>query len=160
MSRSSNDDVAEIDADAEFDAALLGDTFVAHCHLALQFDRAAHRIDDAGEFDQEPVAGGLDDAAAMLSDLGLRHFAAQRRQCRVRALLVLAHQPRIASNIGRQHRRQPALDTLSPGAHYGDGTAVSPFTLVLGRAATHRTSRATSGLSVGGSRRPDPLLYQ
>src|SRR6266446_4510810 len=67
-----NDDVAEIDADAELDAALLGDAVIAQCHFALQFDRARHRIDDAGEFDQQPVAGGLHDAAAMLGDPGVR----------------------------------------------------------------------------------------
>jgi hypothetical protein len=31
----------------------------------------------------------------------------------MRVLLVLAHQPGIARNIGHQHRRQPALDPLS-----------------------------------------------
>ena len=70
-----------------------------------------------GELDQEAVAGGLDDAAAMLGDLGIEHLAAQRLQRRVRTLLVLSHQPRIAGDIGRQDRRQPPLDALSPGSH-------------------------------------------
>ncbi len=121
-----DDDVAEIDADAELDTALLGDTVIAQRHLALQLDRAAHRIDDARKFDQQPVAGGLDDAAAMLGYLGLRQVAAQRRHCRVRALLVLAHQPRIARDICCQDRRQPALDAFSPGAHGNDASAISP----------------------------------
>jgi hypothetical protein len=37
-----DDDVAEIDADAERDAAFPVDAVIAQCHLALQFDRAAH----------------------------------------------------------------------------------------------------------------------
>ena len=37
---------------------------VALGHLALHLDRAAHRIDDAGELDEHAVAGRLDDAAA------------------------------------------------------------------------------------------------
>jgi hypothetical protein len=111
-----DDDVAEIDADAELDARCLRDAVIAQCHLALQFDRAAHCIDNAGKLDQEPVAGGLDDAAAMIGDLGVRYFASHRRQRRVRALLVRAHQPRIARDIGRQDRRQPALDAVS-GSH-------------------------------------------
>jgi hypothetical protein len=55
-----DDDVAEIDADAELDAALVGEPVIAQRHLALQFDRAVHRIDDAGKLDQQPVTGGLD----------------------------------------------------------------------------------------------------
>jgi hypothetical protein len=112
------DDVAKIDADAKLDAAFLGDAVIAQRHLALQFDRAAHCIDDARKLGQQPVAGSFDDATAMLGDLGVRHFAAQRRQGSVRALLVLAHQPRIAHDIGRQDRRQPTLDALSlPSIH-------------------------------------------
>jgi len=42
---------------------------VAQRHLALHLDRAAHRVDDAGELDEQPVAGGFDDAPAMLLDL-------------------------------------------------------------------------------------------
>jgi hypothetical protein len=73
-----DDDVAEIDADAKLDAALARDTVIAQRHLALQFDRAAHRIDDAREFDQEPVAGGLDDAPAMLGDFRISELAVDR----------------------------------------------------------------------------------
>jgi hypothetical protein len=65
-----DDDAAQIDADAELDAALLWDIVIAQCHFALQRGCAAHRIDDAGDLDQEPVAGRFDDAAAMLGNLG------------------------------------------------------------------------------------------
>ena len=41
----------------------------------VQFDRAAHRIDDAGKLGKEAVAGGLDDAAAMPGDLGVNDFS-------------------------------------------------------------------------------------
>jgi hypothetical protein len=54
--------------------------------------------------------------------------APQRGQYRVRALLVFAHQPRGAGDIGRQYRRQPAIDAPSPGVHGGDATAISLFT--------------------------------
>jgi hypothetical protein len=108
---------------------LLGDTAIAQRHLALQLHRATHSVDDAGEFDQEPVARDLDGAAAMPGDLGVRDVVAPRGQCRVRALLVRAHQLRIARDIGRQHRRQSPLDALSPGVHGADATAISPFTM-------------------------------
>src|SRR5262245_50453182 len=53
-----DDDVAEIDADAELDAALRWHALIAQRHRALPFEGVAHRVDDAGELDQEPVAGG------------------------------------------------------------------------------------------------------
>jgi hypothetical protein len=44
---------------------------------SLHLDRAAHHVDDAGELDQEPIAGGLDDAPAVLLDLGIGELAPQ-----------------------------------------------------------------------------------
>src|SRR5260221_250486 len=58
-----DDDVAEIDAHAHLDAPVDRNVGVALGHAALHFDRAAHRIDNAGKLDQDAVAGGLDDAA-------------------------------------------------------------------------------------------------
>jgi hypothetical protein len=63
-----DNDVALMDADAKFDAFGRRDVGVAFGHCALHSHGVAHRIDDAGEFDQHPVAGRLDDAALMLSD--------------------------------------------------------------------------------------------
>ena len=113
---------------------------VAQRHLALHLDRAAHRVDDAGELDQQAVAGGLDDAAAMLGDLGVDQFAAERLQRRERAFLVRAHQPRVAGDIGRQDRRQPPLDPLSPRVHDGDASAIRSFTIAPGSVAAGRAS--------------------
>jgi hypothetical protein len=56
----------------------------------------------------------------MLGNLGVDQLAPDRLQRRERPLLVLAHQPRIARDIGRQHRRQPPLDPLSLGIHHRD----------------------------------------
>jgi hypothetical protein len=75
-----DDDVAEIDADAELDAALFRDTVIAQCHRALQRDSAAHRIDDAGELDEEPVAGRFDDPPAIFRYRRVRQLAADRLQ--------------------------------------------------------------------------------
>ena len=73
---------------------------VALGHRALHFDRATHRIDDAGEFNQHAVAGGLDDAAAVLLDLVIDQLMAHRFEAFERTFLVRPHQPRIAGNIG------------------------------------------------------------
>ena len=66
-----DDDVADMDADAEFDPEVRGHVDIALGHCALDFHRAAHRIDSAGELDQHAVAGGLDDAAAVRGDPGI-----------------------------------------------------------------------------------------
>ena len=85
---------------------------IALGHAALDFDRAAHGIDDAGELDQHAVAGGLDDTAGMLGDLGIDQFAAMRLQSRERAFLVVADQPAVAGDIGREDGRQPPLNAI------------------------------------------------
>ena len=64
---------------------------VAGDHLALQLDRTAHRVDDAGELDKEAVARRLDYTTPMLGDFGIAELTADRTQRRERALFVLAH---------------------------------------------------------------------
>ena len=58
-----DDDVADIDADAELNAAAFRNISVALAHLALDFGGAGNRIHHARELDQHAVAGQLDDAA-------------------------------------------------------------------------------------------------
>ena len=65
-----DDDVAEVDADAEDEAPRRAACPVAPRHASLEVDGAAHRVDDALEFDQHAVAGGLDDAALALAIAG------------------------------------------------------------------------------------------
>src|SRR5207248_6443551 len=65
------DDVAEVDADAELDAALRRQAFVALGHAALDVKRAAQRVDHAAELRQQAVAGVLDDASAVPGDAGI-----------------------------------------------------------------------------------------
>jgi len=64
-----DDDVAEIDPDPETDPAVLGCGGLAVNHRPLQFGRTAHRVDDAREFRQHPVASVLDDPTVMPADL-------------------------------------------------------------------------------------------
>src|SRR5712664_2828689 len=78
-----DDHVAEIDADAQFDAFVRPDARVPLAHRLLHRDRAAHRIDDAGKLHQQAVAGGLGprvkpgDATVVLGDLRIDELAAQ-----------------------------------------------------------------------------------
>ena len=81
-------------------------------HAALNLDGAAHRVDDAGELHQQAVAGGLDDATAVLVDLGIDEFAPMRIPLGERALLVRTHKATVAGDIGRENGREPSRHAL------------------------------------------------
>jgi hypothetical protein len=68
--------------------------------------------DDASELDQRAVACQLDDAAAMLGDLGLDDLLAQCFEPGVRAGLVLAHEPTVADHVGGEDRGELAFELL------------------------------------------------
>jgi hypothetical protein len=66
MSCSSANDIPEVDPDAEFDPLLRRGVHVALGHPPLHLNCATHRVNDALEFDQHPVAGVLYNPAAIL----------------------------------------------------------------------------------------------
>ncbi len=81
-----------------------GDPCVALDHAVLHFDRAAHRVDHAAEFDDAAVAGALDDAAMVHGDGRIDQVAAERPQPRQRPVLVGPGEPAIADDVGHQDR--------------------------------------------------------
>jgi hypothetical protein len=103
-----DDHVAKIDADAQFDAGVSTDAGVPLGHRLLHRDGAAHRINDARKLDQHAVAGGLDDAAAMLGYLRVDELMAQCLEAFERAFFVRSHQPRVARHIGGEDRGETA----------------------------------------------------
>ena len=112
ISTSIDDDVTDVDADAEFDSLLLRHINVSLCHAALYFDGTARRIHDACELDQHSIARGLDDAAVMLFDLLVDELTSMCLQLRECALLIGAHQPAVACNVGCENSCQPPLYAL------------------------------------------------
>src|SRR5262249_22964753 len=76
-------------------------TLVTQCHLALQDDRALHRLDDAGELGQQTVAHQLEDAAMVAGDLWLEQILAMGSQAGECPSLVLLHKAGVADYIGR-----------------------------------------------------------
>ena len=109
------DDVAEMNADAELDAALRRQPGVALDKAVLDLDRAAHRVDHAAEFDEASVAGALDDATMMHSDGRIDQVAAQRAKSGERAILVGAGEPAVADDVRDQDRRDfPGLAHGAP----------------------------------------------
>jgi hypothetical protein len=52
-------------------------------------------------FHQHAVAGGLDDAASMLSNLAVDKFLTMNLELAQRTFLVDTHQPTISGDVGR-----------------------------------------------------------
>ena len=93
------DHIAQMDADAELDAALGRKAGVALDHAVLHLDGAAHGVDHAAEFDENAVAGALDHAAVMHGDGRVDQVAAQRAQPRQRAILIGARETAISDHV-------------------------------------------------------------
>ena len=108
-----DDDVSQMDADAELDPLGLGYLRVLVSHAALNFDGASRCIDGTGKFDQHTVASGLDDAAAMFGDCGVDKRFSESLQLRQRAFLVGTNQAAITGDIRRQDSRQSPLYGLA-----------------------------------------------
>ena len=83
-----DDDVADVDADAEFDPLILRHRSVLLGHAALDFNGAAYCIDGAGKLDQHAVAGRLDDAASMGGYRGINEGLSDSLQPGQSAFLV------------------------------------------------------------------------
>jgi len=133
-----DDHIAEIDADAQFDAVVGADTNVPLGHRLLHRDRAPHRIDDAGKFHQQAVAGGLDDAAPVLGDFRIDELAAQRFEPFERAFFVRPHQPRISRHIGGDDRGEAAAL-----AHVASPTAMRRLERYSSRCSAFRRTLAS-----------------
>ena len=93
-------DVAEIDADPEYHAIVLGDHRFGGQHAPLNGDRAVDGIDHAGELHQRAIPHQLDDAAIVRGDAGVDQVAPQRFEAAQRVRLVDLHQAAEADHIG------------------------------------------------------------
>ena len=99
--------VAEIDADAVEDASGLGNARVAFGHLLLHANRAFDRRDDGRKFQQHAVAHRLDEPPAECANDRRRRLAMVPHRAR-RPRFVLAHQPRVADDVGGEDRGEAA----------------------------------------------------
>src|ERR1700737_3951850 len=89
-----DDDVTDVDTDAKLDPLFGGHLGIALGHATLHVDSAAHRVDYTGEFQQQAVARGLDDAATVLSDLRVKKLLPMGLQSGQRRAVVAAHEQR------------------------------------------------------------------
>jgi hypothetical protein len=75
--RRTGDDVADVDPHTELDPTIGRHIGVSLFHLAPHFDGATHRIDHAGELEEQAVSRGLHDPAAMFLDLRIGQLASE-----------------------------------------------------------------------------------
>ena len=66
-----DDDVTDIDADTELNLLLLWHLGIALGHAALDIKSAAHCVHYAAKLSQQPIAGVLDNTAAVFGNLGI-----------------------------------------------------------------------------------------
>ena len=104
-----DDDVAQMQADAELHLFELGSGGVRLGDRRLHRQRAGQRVDRAGEFRGNAVAGGGEDASAMRRDQACENGAVVRQHPQG-ADFVASHQAGIASDIRRQDGGEFALD--------------------------------------------------
>ena len=98
------DDIAEMDADAKFDALLRRQAGIATDRAVLDFDGAAHGVDDATELDERAIAGQLDGAAVMHGDGRVDEVAAESPEPRERLVLIGPGESAVADHVGDQDR--------------------------------------------------------
>ena len=100
------DDVAEMNADAKFNALFGRQAGVALDHTALHFDGATDRVDHAAELDDRAIAGTFDHTTMVESDSRINEVAAKGPQAGERSLLVGARKPAVADDVRDQDRRE------------------------------------------------------
>src|SRR6516162_7924801 len=94
-----DDNVADMNTNAEFDPLVVRYRCVALGHASLDFNGAAGSVHGACKLNQYAIPGPLDDAAAIVCDLRFQELAPMSIQPQQRAFLVGAHQAAIAGNI-------------------------------------------------------------
>ena len=104
-----DDQVAQVQAHTEHESSISRLVAVGLGHALLKLDSGAQRIDGAGELDQSPVAGQLDQTPSVFRHNRIEVFRAVLAQARQRPALVTPHQAGVADNVCSNDCRQFAL---------------------------------------------------
>src|SRR5262249_39430167 len=142
--------VAEIDADAEPNAPLVGNHRLAIDHPSLYLSGAAYCVNHTRKFRHKAVAGVLYNTASVLLDFRIKQPLAMRFEASMRAFLVPAHQTRIARHIGGEDRGETAGRGHGCGSPpWGDRTGLNYSTA---RPGENRVQPTDAVQSVSSSR--------
>src|ERR1700722_684870 len=129
-----------MNAHAELNPSIFSHAGIALDHVVLNRDRAAHRVDDAAELTNEPVASALDGAPMMRSDRRIDQIVAQRPQPRQRSLLVRPGEPTVTDGISDQDRSD--LPRFHHYAAPGFGDVIMNGASALSRGARDRRQQS------------------
>ena len=108
------DDIADVNANAKLDPAVLRHAGIALNEAVLNLDCAANRVHDTAKLDNASIAGAFDDAAVVGGDGGVDEVAAQASKARERAILVRSREPAIADDIGDQDAASFRVSLIAP----------------------------------------------
>src|SRR5262249_10152052 len=111
-----DDQVSELQADAEHDRRTRGLAAIEVEHGLLDLDGGAQGLDGTGEFDHGAIAGQLDQPSPVPPDRRLDALGTMRLQAKMRAAFVAAHQARVAHDVDHHDRRESPYDLLSTHA--------------------------------------------
>ena len=123
-----DDDIAEVDADAIEQGARSRHVAIAPLHALLEIDGATQRLGDALEFDQQAVAGRLDDAPLAPRDRRIDEFEPYGLEPGKRPGFVRFHEAAETDHVGRDDRRKPAIGFMRfhPAFDSVDGAILGP----------------------------------
>jgi hypothetical protein len=108
------DYIANMNANPEFDTAILRYAGVAADHRVLHCYGAAHGINHAAELDESSVARSFEHTPVMYGDCRIDEIAAQSSQPRQGTILINARQPAESGNVGGEDCRKFAFFDHSP----------------------------------------------
>src|ERR1700733_14645349 len=112
-----HDHFAKVNSDPNIDAAVLELAGVSLRHSALDIDGALDRVVDAPEFNQQPIAHELEDAAVVGRYLRPDEFNAVILQALEGLRFVLLHYPAVADNISGKNGGERAFHERDPLAN-------------------------------------------
>src|SRR5262249_20543616 len=107
-----DNDVADVNADAKFNALGRRHRGILLHHGTLHLNGASGGIDRTSELDQHAIAGRLDDPPAMRGDGGIEQGLSRGLEASQYAFFVSTHQAAISGDIRRQNRRKPPFHAI------------------------------------------------
>jgi len=92
--------IADIESHPKLDLPIWRRLDGTRRHRVLDSNRALHRVDDAVELEEKPVAHAADGPPPVIGYFWIDDLAPHRIQCGKRALFIASHEAGIADHIG------------------------------------------------------------